>query len=314
MPSNSITEGKMMPKIHKKRIKIGELDIHYLTGGQGTPLIVIHGGSGGAKAWLKNMAELAANYTVYAPDLPGFGHSQSIDGDYFIPELTEFVDKFSQALGLDSFHLMGHSFGGGIVLHYALKFPQKIKKLVGKYDPEGKKKCNCIKYLELMGHGVENPQTEKARGGTMASGQNDPFPLKDMPKKDKKALKKWRARYDKRRRHPLGYKSFLGTEDKERGTLTSATKYFFEAIKALKCKDGITVEFYSCNAGHGFIGKVMAHRVADIVGGAVTVYEHPISSSGITRHMPYIAFPDMLRENRGSIEILGQSSDLGDIV
>ena len=117
----------MMPKIHKKRIKIGELDIHYLTGGQGTPLIVIHGGSGGAKAWLKNMAELAANYTVYAPDLPGFGYSQSIDGDYFIPELTEFVDKFSQALGLDSFHLMGHSFGGGIVLHYALKFPQKIK-------------------------------------------------------------------------------------------------------------------------------------------------------------------------------------------
>jgi len=120
----------MTQKIHKKRIKIGELDIHYLTGGQGTPLIVIHGGSGGAKAWLKNMAELAANYTVYAPDLPGFGHSQPIDGDYYIPELAEFVDKFSQALGLDSFHLMGHSFGGGIVLHYALEFPQKIKKLV----------------------------------------------------------------------------------------------------------------------------------------------------------------------------------------
>lgn len=120
----------MTQKIHKKRIKIGELDIHYLTGGQGTPLIVIHGGSGGARAWLKNMAELAENYTVYAPDLPGFGHSQPIDGDYYIPELAEFVDKFSQTLGLDSFHLMGHSFGGGIVLHYALEFPQKIKKLV----------------------------------------------------------------------------------------------------------------------------------------------------------------------------------------
>lgn len=119
-----------MNNIHSKRIKVGELDIHYLTGGHGDPLVVVHGGSDGARAWMKNMAELSKNYTVYVPDLPGFGRSQPIDGNYYILELVEFVDEFLHNLGLKSFHLMGHSLGGGIALSYALRFPHKIKKLV----------------------------------------------------------------------------------------------------------------------------------------------------------------------------------------
>jgi len=119
-----------MSNIHSKKIEVGELDIHYFTGGNGEPLVVLHGGSNGARAWMKNMEELSGRYTIYVPDLPGFGHSQPIDGDYYIPELVEFVDKFSHNLGLKSFHLMGHSLGGGIALSYALKFPYKVTKLV----------------------------------------------------------------------------------------------------------------------------------------------------------------------------------------
>jgi len=120
----------MHTEIQNKQIKVGGLDIHYLTAGQGDPLIVIHGGSEGARAWLNNMTELAADYTVYVPDLPGFGTSQPPEGDYFIPELTEFVGQFARALGLESFHLMGHSLGGGVALNYALKSPHKLNKLV----------------------------------------------------------------------------------------------------------------------------------------------------------------------------------------
>jgi 4,5:9,10-diseco-3-hydroxy-5,9,17-trioxoandrosta-1(10),2-diene-4-oate hydrolase len=117
--------------ISSKRVKVGGLDIHYLTGGQGDPLIVIHGGGGdGARAWMKNIEALAKHYTVYVPDLPGFGRSQPLEGDYYIPELVEFVEEFSHSLGLKSFYLMGHSLGGGIALNYALKFPYKVTKLV----------------------------------------------------------------------------------------------------------------------------------------------------------------------------------------
>ncbi len=119
-----------MSNIHSKKIRIDELDVHYFTGGQGEPLIVIHGGGDGARAWKKNMEELSESYTIYVPDLPGFGGSQLGERDYYVPELVEFVEKFSGKMGLESFHLVGHSIGGGIALSYALKFPHKLKKLV----------------------------------------------------------------------------------------------------------------------------------------------------------------------------------------
>ncbi len=62
--------------------------------------------------------------------MPGFGSSQPFEGDYSIPEMVEFVDNFAQSVGLQSFYMMGHSLGGGIALHYTLKYPKKIRKLV----------------------------------------------------------------------------------------------------------------------------------------------------------------------------------------
>ena len=129
--AQSLYQGNRMAKnIQSKKIKVDGLDIRYFTGGQGDPLIVIHGGGDGARAWMKNVTELAGHYTVYVPDLPGYGYSQPIDGDYYIPELTEFIEEFSRILGLKSFHLMGHSLGGGIALSYVLKFPYRVTKLV----------------------------------------------------------------------------------------------------------------------------------------------------------------------------------------
>ena len=44
--------------------------------------------------------------------------------------LTEFVGAFTNAIGLDNFHLMGHSVRGGVALNYSLRFPDKVRKLV----------------------------------------------------------------------------------------------------------------------------------------------------------------------------------------
>ena len=120
----------MAGNIHSKQIKVGELDIHYYTGGQGEPLVVIHGGGGGAEEWLQSMTQLCEHHRIYVPDLPGFGRSQPMDGDYGISEFVEFLEGFTHSLGLKRFHLVGHSVGGGIALRYALKFPHKIGKLV----------------------------------------------------------------------------------------------------------------------------------------------------------------------------------------
>ena len=120
----------MVDKIHSKQMKVDKLDIHYFTGGEGEPLVVIHGGGSGAGNWRQNVSELCEHYRVYVPDLPGFGHSQSLEGSYSIAEFVDFVEDFTRGLGLERFHLVGHSLGGGIALHYALKFPHRLGKLV----------------------------------------------------------------------------------------------------------------------------------------------------------------------------------------
>jgi pimeloyl-ACP methyl ester carboxylesterase len=116
--------------IQSNKITVDDLDVNYYTAGHGEPLVVIHGGGGDARTWSHNIEALAENYTVYAPDLPGYGASQPLIGDYYIPELTGFVNNFSRNLGLNRFNLVGHSLGGGIALNYALEFPQRVKKLV----------------------------------------------------------------------------------------------------------------------------------------------------------------------------------------
>ncbi len=102
----------------------------YLYGGEGDSLLVIHGGGGGVNAWTDNLELLTEKYTVYAPDLPGFGNSQSIGDRFSVPEYVDFIEQFTEKLGLNRFYLIGHSIGGGIAIQYALNNPEKIKRLV----------------------------------------------------------------------------------------------------------------------------------------------------------------------------------------
>ncbi len=119
-----------MTDIRSCWVVVNGLNIHYLTGGAGKPLIIIHGGSDGASAWQQNIEALAKNYTVYVPDLPGFGLSELKEGSYSAPAMVDFVNAFARTQGLTKFHLMGHSYGGGIAVHFALRYPAKIIKLV----------------------------------------------------------------------------------------------------------------------------------------------------------------------------------------
>ena len=119
-----------MYSIKSRRIQIGNLKIRYYNGGKGEPLLVLHGGNSHAGPWAKNLKELSEKYTVYVPDLPGFGLSQEMKGRYYITELVEFVRDFAEAVGLESFYLMGHSLGGGIAASYAIQYPEQVRKLI----------------------------------------------------------------------------------------------------------------------------------------------------------------------------------------
>ncbi|MBN1190600.1 MAG: alpha/beta hydrolase [Dehalococcoidales bacterium] len=120
----------MINELHSAMVMVDGLNVHYLTGGQGDPLLVVHGGTGGARDWRDNMEQLTDKYTVYVPDMPGYGLTGSLSVDYHVPQATDFLERFTGTLGLKRFSLLGHSFGGSIALSYSLKFPYKITKLV----------------------------------------------------------------------------------------------------------------------------------------------------------------------------------------
>ena len=112
-------------------IKVGNLNTRYWAlGDKGTAVILIHGLGASADIWMYNVEALARQHRLYVPDLIGFGRSDK-PGPSFSPfDYTPFLDDFLNLLKMERVSLVGQSLGGGIALHYALQFPQKVNKLV----------------------------------------------------------------------------------------------------------------------------------------------------------------------------------------
>jgi pimeloyl-ACP methyl ester carboxylesterase len=84
--------------------------------GQGPPLVLLHGLCDSHYTWSKVAPMLARNRRVLMLDLPGHGLSERPDASYALEWHARIVDAWLEALGLDGFDLVGHSFGGGVAL------------------------------------------------------------------------------------------------------------------------------------------------------------------------------------------------------
>jgi pimeloyl-ACP methyl ester carboxylesterase len=104
-----------------------------LEAGQGAhkPLLVlVHGFTGSKENWLPLMRELAKGYRVIAPDLPGWGESQRLDGaDYGPAAQSERLAAFLRALPEKPALLVGHSMGGQIVGLMAARNPGLVDRI-----------------------------------------------------------------------------------------------------------------------------------------------------------------------------------------
>ncbi|MGO4350577.1 alpha/beta hydrolase [Rhizobium sp. RAF36] len=110
------------------------LDLHYKQWGpdSGQPILLIPGAMAWSETWEPIAGRLgAAGFRVIAPDLPPFGYSERpSSGDYSRNAQARRILAFADALGLKSFVLLGHSFGGGATVETALTRPDRIDGLV----------------------------------------------------------------------------------------------------------------------------------------------------------------------------------------
>lgn len=101
---------------------------HYLSGGHGPVLLAIHGFGGDADNWLKIAPKLTRQFTVIAPDLPGFGSSSTANNLAFdIDSQTERLHTFIKLLGIRPTILVGSSMGGWIAATYARRYSSGVK-------------------------------------------------------------------------------------------------------------------------------------------------------------------------------------------
>ena len=103
---------------------------HYLKAGAGPPVVLLHGGASDSRDWLYTMTALSQRYTLYAPDLLGFGRNERKSEGYYLSEFSNFIMGFIDTLGLEQPVLVGHSFGGRVCLDIALQHPEKVGRLV----------------------------------------------------------------------------------------------------------------------------------------------------------------------------------------
>ncbi|HXM00983.1 MAG TPA: alpha/beta hydrolase [Chthoniobacterales bacterium] len=105
------------------------LRFHYLHQGAGFPVILLSGFPQSSYAWRKVIPDLAADYRVIAPDLPGQGDSDRPTDGYDTSTVSQRLDLFLTELGLDRFHLVGHDVGAWVAFTYAATFRSRIETL-----------------------------------------------------------------------------------------------------------------------------------------------------------------------------------------
>lgn len=95
------------------------MTLNHVRGGNGSPLLLVHGLGAGWRSWAPILDDLARHREVIAVDLPGFGDTPPLSGDVSIATLTDSVEDFIRDQGLDGVSTVGQSMGGRIVLELA---------------------------------------------------------------------------------------------------------------------------------------------------------------------------------------------------
>lgn len=124
----------LLAGINQLKVKTSGLEVAYLEAGAGDiPIVLVHGNCSSSLFFQDFMLALAATnrYTVYAPDMRGYGDSETlpVDATRGVRDFSDDLDAFVQVLKPPAFHLLGWSLGGNVVMQYAIDYPGKLRSL-----------------------------------------------------------------------------------------------------------------------------------------------------------------------------------------
>jgi 2-hydroxy-6-oxonona-2,4-dienedioate hydrolase len=98
--------------------------------GVGTPLVLVHGYLGGSSQWNAQLPELSQHFEVVTLDLAGYGMANHLAAPTDLADHARNVLATLDHIGIERFHLLGHSMGGMVVQEITRQAPQRVNKLV----------------------------------------------------------------------------------------------------------------------------------------------------------------------------------------
>ncbi len=120
-----------MPVPELRTVEIGDgRTISYREAGSGTPVVILHGLGGRSDSWAPHYEGLSDSYRVIGWDAPGYNESSEMpEEEPSIRDYTIVAKRFFDALGLDRFHLVGHSVGTCLSALFHKAHPERLTSL-----------------------------------------------------------------------------------------------------------------------------------------------------------------------------------------
>ncbi|MFI9538081.1 alpha/beta fold hydrolase [Nocardia fusca] len=108
---------------------VKDVRMHYMQGGSGDPLVIMHGGWDSWLSWRKVIPELAERYTVILPALRGLASTSKPMGGYDANNLGDDVYRLLRVLGHERFSLVGHDWGALASYTLAAQYREAVDRL-----------------------------------------------------------------------------------------------------------------------------------------------------------------------------------------
>ena len=126
--SSALAQATMQPIEGFERVELTGNDetLVCMKGGDGPPVLLLHGWPQTAAEWKPILPALAEKHTVYACDLPGIRDSTNADGDFTKAGMADDIHAAFQNAGIGPLHLVGHDIGGMIAYPYAHAYPDSV--------------------------------------------------------------------------------------------------------------------------------------------------------------------------------------------
>ena len=118
--------------MQRSSVRVEDLEMSYVEGGEGDPIVFLHGNPTSSYLWRNIMPHLAGQGRCIAPDLIGMGHSDKLEssgaGSYRFVEHRRYLDGFLDAVGVtDAVTLVIHDWGSALGFDWAHRHPDAVR-------------------------------------------------------------------------------------------------------------------------------------------------------------------------------------------